>query len=448
VCLGTGASLALATGCGGKPSAAARGPAQVTIESTTTASQAELAAAFPEGKFQARCAYVESDLPRFERMYTISAGQIDTYFEDQPDRHQSTYLEQDAQFETKRSSAWDAQQGILLLDGMIYLTEHKSLEPLHAFAVCTVDGDLDRAARKSAAQHDAELNAYAARRAEVVKVAAASAKAAADAEAAEAAEAAEDEQLDRLERLDAIESLRLTAGASGPKAEVSLSVTATLEDGSTMRIGQGDPIFREAFGTKIVHGTTAMMVEVWYRDDKTIRDQREIGYSFDIEHTFECHGKAGLTGHDFDSARGMYYHGRKGEDGPDLTVEITTTGRTTDDGRQILRYRVGCDGRSKVFVTSESAPVHVGTYGGKGGHGVQLASGAGGNGGNGGDGGDITVTVDPSVRRYKLVPVSEGGKGGAPSDARGASDVSAYGKRGNDGASGDYAERREPVEIP
>ncbi len=260
----------------------------------------------------------------------------------------------------------------------------------------------------------------------------------------------------RLERVRTSILLSVEASASGPDADVHINVSALLRDGSTMDIDSSEKVYRLAFFDKAFHGKTSMMVEVWLKDDPTIRVEQEFAYSFDNPQTFECQGAVGLTGADFDHARGMYYHGQPGRNGPDITVEIMATGETTADGEQILRYRVEravgpsfecARDENAVFVTSATAKVHIGSHGGKGGWGVPRMDGDGTNGGRGGDGGTITAIVDPSVKRYNLSHAAKGGAGGNPSDPEKAN-VGTAGSRGRTGADGRFEERRATVEIP
>jgi hypothetical protein len=245
-----------------------------------------------------------------------------------------------------------------------------------------------------------------------------------------------------------VASIRVSASASGPDDEPKVTVTATLDDGSTMEVDTDDPAFSHAFVFAVRRVEGAMVVVVASRADESIEARGEFAYRYDRERTFGCRGEPGANGTEYDAARGMYYHGRRGDHGPTITVEIAATGDTAADGEQVLHYTLACKGKREAFRTSAGAAVRVATHGGNGGYGVQLANGDGGNGGNGGDGGRIEVTIDPSVRRWNLVTVSQGGSGGAPSATNGATNVNAYGTRGDDGAEGDVSETRAPVSPP
>src|SRR5690349_16982167 len=115
-------ALALVSGCPGKKSTTAAGPVApaelppVVIESTSTRSQEEQAAEFPEGEFTARCIGVGSG-ERFERVVSVSTRGI-SY--DDPERADE-YLEFDRGYYLREQYALDNYtQMALLLDDSIY----------------------------------------------------------------------------------------------------------------------------------------------------------------------------------------------------------------------------------------------------------------------------------------------------------------------------------------
>lgn len=271
-----------------------------------------------------------------------------------------------------------------------------------------------------------------------------------EAEAQAEAEAARLEREAKLARARGnIASITATAGGNSPTDPVWIKVTARLADGTSMVIRNDESIFRELFTAEVLTGDYKMTVEVHAQDDASIgAETGEIAFSFADEHRFACTGAAGANGVDTDWQGAMNFTGRRGDDGPALTVEIASTGVRTRSGEQLLRYRLSCQDRKETFTASASALVDVVTTGGKGGYGVPRAYGAtadGSNGGNGGDGGVITVIVDPSVEAYNLKAASRGGAGGAPSEA---TDAARAGTRGTPGSEGPISKETGEVEIP
>ena len=310
----------------------------------------------------------------------------------------------------------------------------------HRSKLFSYNGERERSARVAAQARDKELAAAANAR----QVAGWKAEAEAEAEAERL------EQQARLERArNNIVSIAATAGGNSPTDPVWIAVTAQLADGTSMVIRHYESIFRELFGTDITMGDYKMNVEVYVRNDDSIRDETgEIAFTFSDEHRFGCQGAPGATGVDTDWQGAMNFTGRRGDDGPTLKVEIDATGVRTSNGDQLLRYRLSCQGQTEVFTASATALVAVATTGGKGGYGVPRAYGAtadGSNGGNGGDGGVITVIVDPSVESYNLRASSPGGEGGNGSEA---TDAARAGAPGKPGAEGPISTETAPVEIP
>lgn len=228
-------------------------------------------------------------------------------------------------------------------------------------------------------------------------------------------------------------------------------VLATLADGSTMRIGTSNPIFDALFAIDHAGNETETMVTIYPLDEDGAKisgrsQYKEIGYTFEGgNYSLHCEGKPGAVGSEENTWQGggLYYNGQRGEDGPDVTVEITTLSSSNPGA---LRFRLRCGDEEKVFNGSATTEVIVSTTGGRGGHAIPKGDGNASNGGNGGNGGDITVLVDPSVRRYNLRAGSNGGKGGAGS--RNKSSTFGNGFAGNDGQEGHISERRQPVSIP
>lgn len=255
------------------------------------------------------------------------------------------------------------------------------------------------------------------------------------------------EQRAQIERARTMVALAIEASARNASAPITLWVTLALADGTTMRVGIGNPIFDEVLGYSKISGEVGMLLAVWSKDDPTLRVEEEVYFSLDTAQALVCRGRTGLSGVDPDASGAMSYVGQPGERGPDVTVEITTTGRTNPEGEQILRYRLRCGDEERVFDASATSPVEVASHGGKGGHGIPRQNYDGTSGGAGGDGGDITIIADPSVLRYNVSASSHGGPGGnASSHARTA--IHRMGRRGPAGADGDVVERRAPVTLP
>lgn len=255
------------------------------------------------------------------------------------------------------------------------------------------------------------------------------------------------EQLAQIERARTMVALAIEASARNASAPLTLWVTLALADGTTMRVGIGNPIFDEILDYSKITGEVGMLLEVWSKDDPKLRVEEEVYFSLDTAQALVCRGRTGLSGVDPDASGGMSYVGQPGERGPDVTVEIATTGRTNPEGEQILRYRLRCGDEERVFDASATSPVEVASHGGKGGHGIPRQNYDGTSGGAGGDGGDITIIVDPSVRRHNVSASSHGGPGGNASSHH-RTPIHKMGRRGPAGAKGDVEERRAPVTIP
>ena len=349
----------------------------------------------------------------------------------------------------------------VLVEDVVYWSIHAPSAPLHLVRVCALPQHQDQITGRKPSAHHRRLVAYLAawKATDEAKAAAVAARETPDGdddggdddEAADGAPRWTDKQLATIARVRTLVSFTFEARAAGPGQPLSLGIDAVLGDGSTMAIGYGSPIFGEVFHVGVNYGATAMAIDVTPLDEDgakiaALEQYQEVTYSFeDDQRNFNCGGANGADGPDqnWSDSGAMYYVGQRGEDGPDLTVEITTVGGSTTDGNQILRYRLTCAERSSVFTTSATSKVHVATLGGNGGYGIQRANHAGTNGGDGGDGGDITVIVDPSVRRYDLSTETRGGTGG-----RASKPVTVDSRVGSDGSDGDVEERRADVVIP
>ena len=256
------------------------------------------------------------------------------------------------------------------------------------------------------------------------------------------------EEKAKMSRAMGLESITVLANASGPKSRVQLTVVATLEDGSTMKISNRERIYREIFSSTVNRYDHIMQVEVEMIDDDTVKFAGEIPYSFDNPQAFECNGKAGLLGRDYTSDKGLYYHGQPGGDAPAVTVDIAkATLATTSGGQEILRYHIRCADLDETFDSSAASEITIRAIGGKGGHGIPRPNGDGTNGGNGGDGGRVQITVDPAVTNYTLSYDLLGGAGGNASDPEKTNPYK-KGTAGSKGTDGSSKVIRAKVSIP
>ncbi len=256
-----------------------------------------------------------------------------------------------------------------------------------------------------------------------------------------------DEELAQIERARTMVGLAVEASARNRDSPMTLWVTLALADGSTMRLGVSNRIFDEVLAYEKATGEVGFLLSVWSKDNPALRVEEEVYFALDTEQTLICRGRTGLSGIDPDATGGMSYVGQPGERGPEVTVDITTTGRTNPAGDQILRYRLRCGDEERVFNASASSPITVETHGGKGGHGIPRRNYDGTDGGAGGAGGDITITADPSVVRYNVQASSHGGPGGNAS-YHAKTHIHQMGRKGPAGEDGRIRERRAPVEIP
>jgi hypothetical protein len=370
----------------------------------------------------------------YQRPYTLTPSHLGDGYQAEPDQGY------------KYAGFRDA---VVLIDDLIYFLHEYFVDSGTGFElvyICARDDDQRTIRRLSAADHARQIRAYNERRYAVEKPIREAAAAAATA-AAEAPVPLTEEEEAKLAHARTMVSFVVEAYCKGAAYHVGLNATATFADGSTMFIGGNNPIFEHLFAHNAHRAEIGVYVEMWLKDDESIRDDQEVFYDLDEERTFVCRGETGATGLDLDGIGAKNYGGRRGERGPDITVEITTTGRRNDQGEQFLRYRLTCDEQTKVFDVIATTQIHVATYGGKGGHAIPGIHGAGNDGGWGGDGGDTTVIVDPDVESYNLSHVSKGGDGGAASDPAQTND-SEEGTPGRPGADGNVVKREETVAIP
>ena len=364
-------------------------------------------------------------------------------------------------FVSKDYSSWYADSkepsydAVVLVGDLIYWVRHLdslSDTEFHLAGIFSKNDSAEFITALSVEQHKERVVAYlGGRRDAIAKIEGkndAEKLAAIDAELAEEKKPLSAEEKAKLDLAMGLESITVLANASGPKGRVQLTVVATLEDGSTMKISNRERIYRELFSSTVNRYDSVMHVEVKMIDDETVKFFGEIPYSFDNPQSFECNGKAGLLGRDHTSDQGLYYNGQPGQDAPAVTVEIAkATQASTSDGHEILRYHIRCGDLDETFDSSAASEVTIRAIGGKGGHGIPRATGDGTNGGNGGDGGDIRITVDPAVKNYALKYVLRGGAGGNASDPE-KSNPYKKGSPGTKGADGSSKVVRAEVSIP
>lgn len=472
------ATVLLAAGCGGaaRGGSASGGGAGASGEGAgapvaADAPQRAFAARFPQGRNEYWCQWVEDDGYTPEKQFTpieITAASVKIHPTGET-KYWNNFVEYpidsgDAAYVRERDVS-DEQRSVVLADGVLYMMVSAAggAEPAIALA-CATKAEQRRIAGVEPRVHRDRVRAYAEARRQAFLASAGDldlgdldlgdvdlgdADGDGDSDADAPASRWTPAQAAQIARARTMTSFTFEASARDEGSETAVVVTATLADGATMRIGRGNPIFAALFDVSTLHGETGAQVEVIPLDEagEQIRSRlqyQEIAYTFEGgSYSLHCEGAPGKTGVDqnWNDSGAMYRHGQRGEDGPDVTVEIAAA-----SSGGALRYRLRCGDQQKVFNASASTEVIVSTTGGKGGHAIPKADGSGANGGNGGDGGDITVIVDPAVQRYNLTYGSNGGAGGRGSQSRGG--TYGNGSDGRAGVSGRYVERRQPVTIP
>ena len=477
-------ALILCAGCGGAPRGASTSDSSTVAPPTgvgpgeaTLAPQSELAATFPAAMTSYVCQWVEASgympeknatpieiAPAAIKVHPTGASKHTYGFTEYPiDAADGAYvIAKDGDDEEERS--------VVLGDGVVYLlVEAAGADVPEIQLACALESEQGRITGLTPAAHRERLRAYAESRRQAALANAdldlgdldldlGDVALDDDGEASGASRWTE-EQARQIARARTMTSFTFEASAASDREHIKVVVVVTLADGSTMRIGRGDPIFPALFGTSRAGNEVSTMVDVWPLDEdgveiKRLRQYQEISYTAPIvgpdvpeggSQGLLCQGAPGDAGieRNWNDNGRLYYRGQPGQRGPAITVEITTLSPSRPDA---LRYRLRCDKQDKVFLASATTEVTVTTVGGNGGYGIEKGNGDGSSGGDGGDGGDITVRVDPSVGSYRLTTVSRGGKGGNPSKQANGSFVK--GDRGRDGSEGSVDERREAVTIP
>lgn len=471
------ATVLLAAGCGGAArggAAGGGGPARGDGAGASVAAdapQSAFVARFPEGRTEYWCQWVEDDGYTAEKRFTpieITAASVKIHPTGET-KYFNSFVEYpidsgDAAYVRERDGS-DEQRSVVLADGVLYMmvSPAEGAEPAVALA-CATQAQQQRIAGVEPRVHRERVREYAEARRQAFLASAGDLELGdlelGDVDLGDADDGDGDgddappprwtaAQAEQIARARTMTSFTFEASARDEGSETAVVVIATLADGSKMRIGRGNPIFEALFDVSTLHGPTGAQVEVIPLDEtgEQIRSRlqyQEIAYTYEGgSYSLHCEGEPGKTGVDqnWNDSGAMFRHGQRGEDGPAVTVEITTA-----SSGGALRYRLRCGDQQKVFNASASTEVIVSTTGGKGGHAIPKADGSGANGGNGGDGGDITVIVDPSVGRYSLKYGSNGGRGGSGSQSKGG--TYGNGSDGRAGLSGQYIERRQPVTIP
>lgn len=472
------ATVLLAAGCGGAPRGGAAGgggadPVGDGPRVAADAPQSAFAARFPDGRNEYWCQWVEDGGYTAEKRFTpieVTAASVKIHPTGET-KYFNNFVEYpidsgDAAYVRERDGS-DEQRSVVLADGVLYMmvSPTEGAEPAIALA-CATKAEQRRIAGVEPRVHRERVRGYAEARRQAFLASASDLDlgdlALGDVDLSDDGDDDGDDgdddapasrwtpaQAEQIAGARTMTSFTFQASARDEGSETAVVVIATLADGSTMRIGRGNPIFEALFDVSTLHGSTGAQVEVIPLDETGAQVRSRLQYQ-EIAYTFEggsyslhCEGEPGKTGVDqnWNDSGAMFRHGQRGDNGPDVTVEITTA-----SSGGALRYRLRCGDQQKVFNASASTEVIVSTTGGKGGHAIPKADGSGANGGNGGDGGDVIVIVDPSVQRYNLKYGSNGGEGGRGSQSRGG--TYGNGSDGRAGLSGQYIERRQPVTIP